>query len=212
MALTRAQLRTTVLENLTGSRVGSNFYQTEEINDSLQDAYNEVVAKTKCLVLNVTIPWQSGINYYDPTIWGAVNYLGTIGLFDNNSDLWLRDDVSIRDFNRIRRDWELWVGEPQFWASHSQKRIAVCPALSAGAGTFVLWYYGIAPVFNDDGTGTIIANDMDILLSDYSTVDLLETAQEVSKAQFYLSRYNDKLAIYKERTHRLAAHQLLLRI
>lgn len=213
MSINRLQVRNNALGNLRGTAAGSNFYQPHDINDSIQDAYNEIVAKTRYLVKSVTCNWLSGKNYYDPiNDLGVTDYLGTIAIFDNNSNLWLRDDVTIRDFNRIRRDWETWVGYSQFWAPHSQQRFAVCPALAVGTGSFVLWYYAIAPTLPDDSTSLLLPTDMSVLLQDYVSADLLEFAQEVTKAAPYLSRYGQKLEILSERSHNLAAQQLLLRI
>ncbi len=213
MSANRATLRDSILENLQGSTAASNYYQVADINDSIQDAYNEVVAKTRCIVKKVTCNWASSKNYYDPIVdLGISDFLGVIGLFDHNSNLWLRDDVSMRDFNRIRRDWEVWSGYSQFWAPHSQQRFAVCPALAVGVGTFDFWYYAIAPTLTDDTTATLLPSDMDILLTDYATFDLLESAQEITKAASYMARYENKKVILQERAHNLAAQQLLLRI
>lgn len=212
MGLTRAQIRNNILENLTGSRAQSTYYAEEDINDAIQDAYNESVGKTRCQVKKVTLNWNSGQNYYDFKAEGVDDFLGTISIFDHNSNLWLRDDVTIRDFNRIRRDWETWVGYSQFWAPHSFQYTAVCPALQVGVGQFDLWYYAIAPTLVDDTTPTILATDMDILIADYASGDLLESAQELTKAQPYLQRFEAKKEVYLERSHNLAAQQLLLRI
>ena len=212
MGTNRENLRGTILENLTGSRDSSTYYADEDLNESIQDAYNEVVAKSKCYIKNTTISWQSGLNYYNPADYGIIDYLGYIAIFNNNSNLWLRDDVSIRDFNRIRRDWEQWTGEAQFLTSHSQKYFVICPSLAVGTGTFSLWYYATAPKLEMDTDTTIIANDMDILITDYVSKDMLESANEFTKASFYQGRYEQKLSAYKERTHNLAKHQLLLRI
>jgi hypothetical protein len=211
MSLTRLQLRSTVRENLDQSQL--SFYQDDEINDSLNDAYNEIVCKTRCVVQKVTLPWRGRVmylNFLDD--YNIADYLGVIGIFSNHNSLWLRDDVSIRDFNRIRRDWEVWIGAPQFWAPHSQKRIAIAPHFYTDTSDFDLWYYGTAPLFTDDYTPTIVANDMMRLYEYYSTADLLESAEEITKAGAEWEKFYKLLDQYKTRCHNLAESQLLLRI
>jgi hypothetical protein len=208
--MTRAQIRAAIRMNLDDA--GVTFYQDDEINTSIQDAYNEIAAKTRCIVKSTTLNWGDAKTYYDFLSLGVSDYFGTIAIFNNNSNLWLRDDVNLRDFNRIRRDWETWRGESQFWAPHSFKYTAVCPCLETGSGNFVLWYYAVAPTLVDDTSVPIIATDVQRLFEYYSTADLLETAEEATKASIWWGKYDPILNAYKERCHNLAKSQLLLRI
>ena len=206
---TRAQIRQIIRTNLEDN--GIVFYTDQEINDSIQDCYNEICAKTRCLIKKTTLNWQTELNYYDFLAQGVSDYMGTVSIFNNASNLWLRDDVNIRDLHRIRRDWELWRGQPQFWTPHSLQFTVVCPCLQLGIGTFDLWYYAIAPTLNSDTDVPVIASDMHSLFEQYCTGDLLETAEEASKAQRWKNQYTENLIDYKARCHNLAKAQLLLR-
>jgi hypothetical protein len=223
--MTRSELRTDVRSNL--SDAGITFYQDQDINNSLQDAYNNICAYCQCIVKSVTLNWLSNVNYYDflngnvsPTTGQPQNvpvsdYLGTIGIFSNTTNLWLRDDLNIRDFDKIRIDWELWTGQSQYWTPHSLKYIVVVPCLPQGVGNFVLWYWGQAPLFveqQDTTQEVVIANDMQNLFEYFATADLLESAEEPTKAMIWWQKYFEDRESYKERCRDNARADLLQRI
>jgi hypothetical protein len=209
--MTRVQIRDKIRVNLADT--GITYYSDDEINASIQDCYNEVAAKTQFLTKSTPLSWISGKTYYDFVNDSSVtDYLGCIAIFNNNTNMWLRDDISLRDFDRLRRDWELWHGAPQFWAPHSFQRVAICPRMTTATGTFVLWYWAAAPIMTVDSDVPLVATDMQDLFENYCTADLLETAEEIVKAATFWQTYDEHLASYKERSHNLAKAQLLLRI
>lgn len=207
------QIAANVRANL--SDAGITYYDADYINNSLQDAYNEVAAKTRCIIKSVTLNQLANKNYYDFLALGVTDYIATIGIFNLDTQFWLRDDINLRDFDRIRRDWELWTGEPQFWASHSKQYIAVCPTLPAIVGNtnqFTLWYWAQAPSISANSGVPLIATDMQSILEKYSTADLLEGAEELTKSSVFWAEYEMDKEKYKERCVKLAAADLLLRI
>jgi hypothetical protein len=210
--VTRAEIRDTIRENLDDA--GVTFYTDVEMNSSIQDCYNEVCAKTLCLAKTASgLSWQNSKNYYDPIVDLAVaDYIGTIGVFNNNTKFWLFDNVTMRDFDRIRRDWELWNGQPEFWSTHSLQRFCVVPKMLAATGTFDLRYYAKAPVMTTDSDVPLIATDMHDLFEFYCTGDLLESADEITKAASWWSDYTEHIEVYKQRVHNLAKTDLLLRV
>lgn len=210
--MTVLQLRTNIRVNLNDN--GITFYSDQDINDSIQDAYNEIAARTKFLTKTAAnLSWQANSNYYDFLSLGVTDYLGTIGIFNNVSNLWLRDDISIKQFDNIRRDWELWIGSPQFWAPHSFKYTAIAPKYAvANAGTYNLLYNASAPILSGDTDSPLIAADMQVLIELYATADLLESADEPTKAITFWNQYTPKLEIYKQRSGNAAKSDLLMRI
>ena len=210
--MTRGQIRAVVRDDLADN--GVTFYSDAEVNVSIQDCYNEVCAKSLCLAQTAAgLSWINGKNYYDPIAdLGVADYIGTVGIFNNNTKFWLFDNVTLRDFDRIRRDWELWNGQPEFWATHSLKMFCVVPKLLTAVGTFDLRYYAAAPILVDDTSVPLIATDMHDLFEYYCTADLLETADETTKAQGWWKDYYEHLDTYKQRVHNLAKSDLLLRV
>lgn len=211
--MNRGQIKTNVRVNLNDNGIQPTFFGSTEIDESLQDAYNEIVCKTRCNVKQVVLNWPTRTTHFDfINDFGVTDFLGAIAILNNNTNLFLRDDVSLRDFDRIRRDWELWEGNAQFWAPHSLQYIAIAPALAVGTGTFKLYYWAIAPTLAFDGDVPIIASDMQILMELYSTIDMLETAEEPSKGQQFNLMYYQKIAMYADRCRKLAAADALLRV
>jgi|GEM_PF-4472745 len=224
--MTRSQLRANVRANL--SDAGITFYQDADINSSLQDAYNDIASKCRCIVNNVTLNFLSQVNYYDflagnpdplngglPKNTPVTDFLGVIAIFNNNTNLWLRDDLNKRDFDKIRIDWELWTGQSQYWAPISLKYIAVAPRLQEGSGTFELWYWGKAPIWTDEDdlvTEPLVASDMQTLFEYFATADLLESAEEPIKAMTWWEKYFSNRESYKQRCVDNARADLLQRI
>jgi hypothetical protein len=220
MGITLGQQITNIQINLGGA--GVTYYTVEEIANSIQDAYNEIAALVLYNVKKVTLNWPAYINFFDfVNYFGVTDYLGTIAIFNNSTDQFLRDDVQLRDFDRLRRDWEWWSGTPQFWAPHSPQYIAITPSYPPNTAglTFVLYYYAQSPIIvgepidpiNNDAT-FLIASDMDDIIEFYTTADLLETAEEPNKAVSWWKHYLDHIVQYKERSHALAKYELLMKI
>ena len=191
--------------------LGQGYYSSEEINDSIQDAYNEICAKTLCIVKTATLPFLPQ-NYYDFKTLGIFDYLGTIAIKNNATNLFLFDHLTLRDFDRIRIDWECWQGQPLFWCPHSLNLIAIVPFTNPAAGTFTLTYWATAPILNADEDIPIIASDIHSTFEHYCTADLLETAAEPTKAAGFWAEYEDDIKDYKKRCHAMAKADLSLRV
>ena len=208
------QIRGNIQTNV--SDVSGVFATNSEVDQYLIEAYTDIVSETRCLPKKVTLNWLPLVNYYafqtDPNLL-VTDYLATIAVFNNVSNLWLRDDLSLRDFDRIRRDWELWSGTPQFWAPHSYQRIAVTPKPSTSmSGSFVLYYWAQAPATIIEADIPLVSSDMQVLLEWYATGECLEAQSEVSKAITWWKQYYEKLEEYKLRTQKVNSSDLLLRI
>lgn len=129
MGKTRGDIKAEVQNNLI--ELNFNFYSDLDLNNSIQDAYDDIVILTQCIQKKVTLHWVSNLNYYNFTNI-LPDYLGTIAIFNNVTNQWLRDDLNLKDFDRIRRDWETWIGPPMFWAPSDCDRIAVAAKYLGG--------------------------------------------------------------------------------
>lgn len=126
MSRTRGQIKAQLQTNLF--ELGFNFYSDNDFNNAIQDAYDDVVVLSQCIQRRIELPWISNLSYYDfRARYNLNDYLGTIAIFNKVTNLWLRDDLSLKDFDRIRRNWETWIGTPLFWAPSDFKNIAICP-------------------------------------------------------------------------------------
>lgn len=211
-----ATIRGNVLNNLNDA--GGVFDSAAEVNAYILDAYTDIISESRCIIKTVVLAWQPNVNYYSFLTGNGTNppvtdYLATIAILNQVSNLWLRDDISLRDFDRLRRDWEVWAGTAQFWASHSYARIAICPKPTTNlSGSFTLFYWAQSPATFADSDTPLISNDMQTLLEWYPTAECIETAGEPSKAATWWAQYFSKLQEYKERTSKLNASDLLLRV
>lgn len=212
MGYTRASLRDVIQVNLAEKGLSTGFFSVDELNESIQDAYNEVVAKSYCLIKNTTLNFVNDTNYYAFLSLGVADYMGTVGIFNNNTNRWLFDNITARDLDRLRRDWETWYGQPLFWCQHSLKYIIITPKLLTATGNFKLHYYAFAPTLTSDSDTFLIADDMQTLLELYCTADLLETAEEASKAIIWWDQYFGNLNKYKTRCIDQARSDLLFRV
>jgi hypothetical protein len=288
MGKTRGGIKADIKSNLVDLSI--NFYNDDDINNSIQDAYTDIAILTQCIQNKVTLNWISKLSYYSFFSLGVSDYLGTIAIFNNVTNLWLRDDLNLKDFDRIRRDWETWIGTPCFWAPSDPSNIAICPKYSSSAtpvtaltstppdgvissfsfsslplqcflnglnqflgvgytlqlvngvykvtfidyngntivpqvgddvramlapndlGTFILYYWSVAPTLASDNDIFLIASDVQNMITQYVTADLLEESQEFGKAQPWWSQYYSGIESYADRVKRNTKSDLLLRI
>lgn len=235
MSKTRGQIKADVQANLT--ELNLHFYSDDDLNNSIQDAYDDIAILSQCIQKNVTLPWISNLSYYNFVQQGIGDYLGTIAIFNNVTNLWLSDDLSLKDFDRIRRDWENWVGTPQWWAPSDPQNIAIAAkyynanisygaftstafsnafflnnSAQSGLGTFKLYYWALAPQLVSDNDTFLIASDKTTAITRYVTADLLEQAQEFNKAGTFWQPYFQDIDEYSDRVKRNNKADLLLRL
>lgn len=233
----RGQVKAEVQTNLTDLNI--NFYSDDDLNNSIQDAYDDIVILTQCIQKKVTLNWISNLSYYDfKNVMNVTDYMGTIAIFNNVTNLWLRDDLSLKDFDRIRRDWETWIGSVLFWAPSDPTYIAICPkmfasniqygafdsgsfdsgsffidnSITSNLGSFILYYWALAPTLVSDSDTFLVASDKTTAITRYATADLLEQCQEFNKAQSFWDPYLKDIEEYADRVKRNNKSDLLLRL
>jgi hypothetical protein len=213
MGQTRGQLKATVRVNLDDA--GITFFSENDLNDSFQDAYDDIVCLTQCIPQVADgLSWLANLCYYNPiSDLGVTDYLGVIAIFNYSTNRWLRDDLTLRDFDRIQRNWENWQGTPQYWVSSDPLHFAIAPNYgSVPQGLFKLVYCATAPALIDDTSTFLIASDMQDLIEFYTTADMLEQAQEYNKALDYWEKYYEHIDVYATRVKKSNASDLLLRV
>lgn len=229
--MTRGQIKTIVSTNLADNQI---FSDSTDLEDSIQDAYDDIAFLTKCIVYTATVNWVPNLSYYDFVELGVSSYLGCLAIFNNVNNQWLRDDLSLRDFDNLRTDWEIAIGTPEFWAPSDPKRVAINRKYSGsavngafnasaftnayyigdngGLGNFTLYYWATAPTLSSDSSTFLIALDVQNLLEFYATADQLEDALEFEKASVYWKKYYSGIDEYAKRVRNSAHADLLLRV
>ena len=206
--MTRAEAKANIIKNLYDGNVV--YYDGIDLNNSIQDAYDDIAIIARNIKKKSTgLAWVGQLSYYDFTSLGVADYLGCIAIFNNVSNVYLTDDLTLKDFDRIRVDWEAALGTPEWWTPVNFKYIAVFKKYAGAAGTFDLHYWATAPTLTSDSDVFLIATDMAKLIEYYCTADLFEQAQEFSKAAPFWKLYYPLLQKYKTRCHGLAKSDLL---
>jgi len=204
-----AELKTDVRANLDDA--GVTFYSEADLTESFEDAYSDIFFFTRCLIKKVTLPFINR-TAYDFKLLGVEDFMCVIAIFNNNTNRWLLDNVTYRDLDAIRSDWELWTGQPAIWCPVNFDLNVIAPYMPDPTGTFDLYYAAKAPDITDDTVTPLVASDCQDLFEQYVSCDMLESAEEFGKAIEYFKMYNEELDDYLERVRNLAKRDLLLRI
>ncbi len=187
------------------------FFEPNDLAVSMQDAYDDICSKSQCILKSVTLNWQDELSYYDFVALGVPDFIGTVAIYDNNTNRFLFDDLNLKQFEAVDCDWELRHGTPQNWAALNFKFTAIMPKPATASGTFILYYWAAAPIIVDSAS-PLIALDAQTLLELYVTADLFEQAEEYTKAGNYWEEYFEGLEEYTQRVKRLVKSDLLTKI
>lgn len=191
-ALTRDQIAAKILLNLEDA--GIKFFSASDVNNSIQDGYDDVCCYCGQIEKNVTIAFQSKLVYYD-AIALIPDFLAVVAIYNYNTKKWLVD-TSHRELDLVRWDWEIWHGDAIWFAPHDFRNILLCPTLSTATGNMEIFYKASANTLSGS-TVPMIRGDATKLLEYYSTGDLLESVKEYEKADFWQQQYIQERESYK---------------
>lgn len=167
------------------------YYDTQTINDSLQDGVDEICSFTGCIFRSAVLPFQQNKTYYD-LLTLLPDYIGVVAVFNSTIRRWMFPQ-SLKKFWQARIDWDAIGGAPYYFSVINHRYMAIfMKPLTAGYGNMILFYRASAPQLGD-GTLIPIPDEHITALEDYSTVDLWEQAQEWSKAKFEFEKYKEDL-------------------
>lgn len=207
--MTRLQLKTRIAYNL--GDVGEEFYSSTDLNDSIQDFYDEVAVRTGCISKTGSIVVVPGQVYYNLAAL-IPDFYECVAIFNPTTNLFLNDSTPVRGFDNIRSDWENWTGNFQFWAPVSPTLIATIPAPAAVTTSLVLYYNAQAPTITLDSDSFLLQDDLMESLEYAVTGDMLAQSEEFTKAQIYLNRYEEHILPIVQRYKNMAKADLLLRL
>jgi hypothetical protein len=204
--MTRDQIAAKVQTNLNDVGV---FYSLTDLSDSIQDGYSEVAAFTGCIFKMTTINLSANLSYYDL---GALipNFFAVTAIFNPQNKQWL-SPVSLRRLEDMRNDWELATGNPfAFWPINF-RFIAIFPRVTVTSGTLYIVYRAQADILTASATPQIPTH-LQGGLEQYSTGDLLEQAEEFTKAQIELEQYFNSLKDIKNAKNTFRLPDLMSRL
>lgn len=206
---TFSELKTRARVNLND--LGVIFHSSDDLQSSIQDAYDDVAAISGCIIKKVTLDWVANLVYYDFAALGVTDFMAVIAIYNNVNNRFLRDDIDLVKLDMIRDNWEVWTGTPQWWVASNFKYTAIVPHYTTAAGTFDLYYMAMAPTVVDTSVPLIPSNE-EITLVDYTTMDMLEQSREFVKAQPFWENYQKKVEDLKFRNQNFARRDFLIRL
>lgn len=200
-----SQIKTNISTNLDD--IAGRFFNTADLDNSIQDAYDDAICLTRAIIKKVTLNFST-VPYYDFKALGVSDFMAVVAIYNNQTNRFLRDDVTIKHFDQIRDDWELWTGTPDYWAASNFKYTIIIPKQAVASGTFDLYYWATAPLVLPSDT-PLLPTDLTKLIEFYSTPDLLEQAEEFTKANDYWETYFELIETAKDRFHNNARADLI---
>lgn len=167
------------------------YYQTIDMNDSIQDGMDEIAAATGCIFQSATLPFTANTTYYD-LLTLLPNYLGVVAIYNAVINRWLLV-TSILKINQVRIDWETAAGTPYYFVPVSHRYIAIYKKpIVPDYGNMYIFYVASAPLLTDS-TPIPIPDDHIQALESYNIQDLWEQNQEWTKASNYFDTYRKNI-------------------
>lgn len=197
--MTRDQIAVKIRQNLNDN--GVTYYSMTDINDSIQDGYEEIVIYCECIEKAVTLDFKSNTTYYD--MWSLIpDYFRVIRIFSYATNRFLEANLELEN-SGYSLDWELTNGSFQDFIIKGPKYIGISSRSSNATGSFKIWYKAQANKLSGNDIPKINAK-FQMMLENYGTADLLEQNQEFSKASIYWSQYNKQLEDYRNKIQLLS--------
>lgn len=167
------------------------YYTPYDLQNSIQDGYDEVISFSGAILKSATIPFTQNLSYYD-MLTLLPDYIGVYAIFNNVTNRWMWP-TSERKLDQVRPDWETSIGTPEYFVPKSHRYMAIFRKPSTALyGNMYVFYRASAPTLGDSDV-IQLPDDYVNALSDYCIADLLEQQQEFTKASLRLSSYMDNL-------------------
>lgn len=187
------------------------YYTSEDLNNSIQDGYDETVALSGCILKATSIPFTKNTTFYD-MLNLIPDYIGVVAVFNATIRRWMWP-LSMRKLDQVRIDWETAPGTPWYFIPVSHRYMAIYKKPNVdGYGNMFIYYVAAAPTLAP--TDTIqIPDDYANALMDYCIMDLWEQNQEWEKAAVHFGVYREMMEELRvwSKNKRMSDRQLSLK-
>lgn len=197
--MTRADIRFRIRRNLDD--LGITYYTAVDINEAIQDAYDEVVVYCECIEKRVDLDFVSNTTYYDFSTL-IPDYYRVIKLYHNGQNRFI-DPTNNRNQGSYRIDWEVVNATEREYVILGPKYVGMSGRQAIATGNFGVFYKAKANQLIDTSI-PLISDNYIRLLELYGTADLLEQNQEFTKAIKYWQEYDPMLEDYRRKVQLLA--------
>lgn len=188
-----ANIRFNIASNLGDSEMV--LHSSDSINESIQEAYELICAKTLCLEKSFKFPQIDNQVYYD---FGQFHpdFLAVSGIWSFNINRWLIP-ASRKLFDTWRWDWELMTGEPRWFDPINYRYVCIIPHNSPTSGAFQVFYKAKADFLTDAQFPSIPPSAFKAI-ENYATADQFFIDREFTKGSRYYKDYLVDLPIIKK--------------
>lgn len=207
--MTYEEIKANIRDNLEDT--GIKFYTEDDLIVAIEDAESDIAFLSRNLIRKVNVDFRP-TPYYNFKELGVLDWLCTIAIFDNVRNRWLLDNLTYRDLDKLRDDWELWVGSPSNWCPVSLDITAIVPYQSNPTGNFTLYYAAAACDSPQDDDSPLIATSFQSMIENHATSSLLEQQEEFTKAGEYFEEFFNAILEYQDRVKNQARRDLLIHI
>lgn len=199
--MTRDEIAGKIRRNLNDA--GITYYSAEDINDSIQDGYDEIAVYSECIEKRVELSFLANRTYIN--IRNLVpDYFRPIYIYSDSNGRYL-DLVDDRDLLSYRQNWEMIMGSISEYMILDSNQLGFSGRLNSvtSRDTFKLFYKATANILTSTAVPQINTNYQQLLI-DYGTADLLEQNQEFQKATRKWMSYETMLEDYRTKIQLLA--------
>lgn len=197
--MTRDQIADRIRKNLND--IGITYYSVTDLNDSIQDGYDEVAVYCECIEKSTIIDFKSNTTYYDLSLM-IPDYYRIIRAFSYNTNMFMTANLEMGN-SGYALDWELTNGSARDFIIKGSKYIGISNRNTNATGSFKIWYKAQANILKGNDTPHINSK-FQLMLENYGTADLLEQNQEYTKANIYWMQYNKQLEDYRYKVQLLS--------
>lgn len=197
--MTRNQISAKVRDNLNDA--GITYYSEADINDSIQDGYDEVVVYCECIDKTHTLNFLANTTYYKFSDL-IPDYYRPVHLRHSTLNFFL-DPIPERDLFNGQDNWEIASRQERDFHILGPEYIGISGRTANPVGGITIFYKAQAPVLEGNSVPQILES-FQILLEHYATADLLEQNQEYAKAQKYWKYYDIGIEKYRSKIQLLS--------
>lgn len=203
--MTRDQIAQKIRRDLND--LGVTYYNATDINDSIQDGYDEVAVYCECIERSAILNFKDNTTYYDMSVL-LPDYYRTVRIYSYLTKRFLHVNLERENFAGSW-DWEVNQGTHYDFLIKGPKYIGISLRKTNAEGNFKIWYKAQANVLGPSDVPRI-DNKFQLMLENYGIADLLEQNQEYTKANTYWTQYNKQLEDYRHKIQLLSQSDRLI--
>lgn len=167
------------------------YYTSEDLNDSMQDAYDEIAAFTGCITKSAPVPFEANTVYYD-FLELIPEFVTVLGIWNGRTKKWMIP-VSYREMDNYRSDWELSRGEPFAFCPVNYRYIAIFPSPSDSNNYMHVFYRAQAEEMTGSSEPSVPDDIVEEIFGAYVMTDMHEQQMEWVKAKRRWKTYQQKI-------------------